>query len=90
MDYISIKIKILQGERKMKIKKTLAFIMTAALTVGTMAGCSQTTLNYAKEISSTAKWEASTSNIQGTINVDVQGVKEQINITADGYKANDK
>jgi hypothetical protein len=74
----------------MKMKKTLAFIMTAALTVGTMAGCSQATINYSQEISNTAKWEASTSNIQGTINIDVQGVKEQINITADGYKANDK
>lgn len=41
----------------MKMKKTLAFIMTAALTVGTMAGCSQSTLNYAQELSNTAKWK---------------------------------
>lgn len=74
----------------MKMKKTLAFIMTAALTVGTMAGCSQATLNYSKELSNTAKWEASTSNIQGTINIDAQGIKEQINITSTGYKSNDK
>ena len=47
----------------MKIKKTLALIMTAALTVGTMAGCSQATLNYSKELSNTAKWEATTSDI---------------------------
>jgi hypothetical protein len=32
-----------------KIKKTLALIMTAVLTVGTLAGCTQTTLNYSKE-----------------------------------------
>ncbi|EKQ51040.1 MULTISPECIES: hypothetical protein [unclassified Clostridium] len=71
----------------MKLKKTLAFIMTAALTVGTMAGCSQATLNYSREISNVAKWEATTSNIQGTVNIDVKGVKEQINIAADGYTA---
>jgi hypothetical protein len=74
----------------MKIKKTLALIMTAALTVGTMAGCSQTTLNYSKEISNTAKWEATTSNIEGTVNVEAQGVKEEVTFTSTAYKAKDK
>lgn len=79
----------------MKIKKTLALIMATALTVGTMAGCSQTTLNYAKELSNTAKWEATTSNIDGDINVDVTGKdgkeeKQEIKFTASGYQANDK
>ena len=64
--------------------------MTAALTIGTMAGCSQTTLNYSKELSNTAKWEATTSNIEGTVNVDVQGIKEEVTFTATGYKAKDK
>jgi len=74
----------------MKIKKTLALIMVAALTAGTMAGCSQATLNYSKELSNTAKWEATTSNIEGTVNVDAQGVKEEITFTANGYKAKDQ
>jgi len=74
----------------MKMKKTLAFIMTAALTVGTMAGCSQATLNYSKELSNTTKWEATTSNIEGTVNVDVSGVKEEISIVATGYTANNQ
>jgi len=74
----------------MKMKKTLALIMTAALTVGTMAGCSQTTLNYSKELSNTAKWEATTSNIEGTVNVDMKGTKEEITFTATGYKSKDQ
>jgi hypothetical protein len=74
----------------MKMKKTLAFIMTAALTIGTMAGCSQATLNYASELSKTAKWEATTSNIEGTVSVNASGVQEQINMTATGYTANNQ
>jgi hypothetical protein len=85
-----IRNKYLQGERKMKLKKTLALIMTAALTVGTMAGCSQATLNYSNELSNTAKWEATTSNIEGTVNVDAQGIKEEITFTATGYKSKDQ
>ena len=73
----------------MKIKKTLALIMAAALTMGTMAGCSQTTLNYSKELSNTAKWETVTSNIEGKVNVDAQGVKEEVTFTATGYKNKD-
>jgi hypothetical protein len=70
----------------MKIKKTLAIIMATALTVATMSGCSQTTLNYAKELSNTGKWEATTSNMDGTIDVQVTGVNQQINISTTGYK----
>jgi uncharacterized protein YxeA len=74
----------------MKMKKTLAIIMTAAMTVGTMAGCSQTTLNYSKELSNTAKWEATTSDFTGAVNIDAQGVKEEVTFTATGYVANDQ
>lgn len=69
----------------MKLKKTLAFIMAATLTVGTMVGCSQATLNYSKELSDTAKWGATTSNIEGKLNVDALGVKEEVTFTANGY-----
>ena len=74
----------------MKIKKTLALIMTAALTVGTMAGCSQATLNYSKELSNTAKWEATTSDFTGTVNVDAKGIKEEVTFTATGYATKDQ
>lgn len=74
----------------MRIKKTLAFIMAAALTVGTMTGCSQATLNYSKEIANTASWEAATSNFDGTIDVNAQGISKEIKFTIDGYKVKDQ
>ncbi|OOM79368.1 hypothetical protein [Clostridium sp. BL-8] len=74
----------------MRIKKTLAFIMAAALTVGTMTGCSQATLNYSKEIANTAKWEAATSNFEGTIDINAQGISKEIKFTSTGYKAKDQ
>jgi len=74
----------------MKMKKTLVLIMTAALTVGTMVGCSQTTLNYSKELSNTAKWEATTSNIEGKVNIEASGIKEEVTFTATGYTAKDQ
>lgn len=73
----------------MKMRKTLAIIMAAALAAGALAGCSQATFNYSNELSNTAKWENTTSNIDGTINFDAKGIQEQINITATGYKAKD-
>lgn len=73
----------------MKLKKMLALLVTGALTVGTMAGCSQATLNYSKEIANTVKWEATTSNIDGKINVEAEGIKEEISFTAVGYASGD-
>jgi uncharacterized protein YxeA len=81
---------IYKGERKMKIKKTLAFIMAAALTVGAMTGCSQATLNYSKEVANVAKWEAATSNFDGTIDVNAQGTNKEIKFTANEYKVKDQ
>lgn len=74
----------------MKLKKTLALIMTAAMTIGTMAGCSQTTLNYSKELSNTSKWEAVTSSLEGKVNVDAQGQKEEVTFTATSYSTKEK
>lgn len=74
----------------MKLKKTLALIMTAAMTIGTMAGCSQATLNYSKELSNTAKWGATTSNIEGKINVNALGTQEEVTFTATGYATKDQ
>lgn len=74
----------------MKLKKTLALIMTAALTIGTMAGCSQSTLNYSKELSNTAKWGAVTSSLEGKVNVDALGQKEEVTFTATGYSTKEQ
>lgn len=74
----------------MKMKNTLAIIMAAALAAGTLAGCSQATLNYSKELSNTAKWEATTSSLDGDFNIDITGkdgkeVKKEIKFTGTGY-----
>lgn len=74
----------------MKIKKALALVMAVALTVGTMAGCSQTTLNYSSELLKVEQWEATTSNIEGTVKVNTLEAKEEIKMTATEYVANDQ
>lgn len=74
----------------MKMKKTLAFIMTAALTVGTMAGCSQATQNLSSEISKTSKWEAFDLNTEGKQNIEILGVNQEIAFTSTGYATKDK
>lgn len=74
----------------MRIKKTLALIMAAALTVGTMSGCSKTTLSYSSELLKVEQWEATTSNIEGTVKIDTSAAKEEIKMTATEYVANDQ
>lgn len=74
----------------MKLKRTLALIMGAALSVASLSGCSQTTLNYADELVGINKWEASSSEVTGKVAVDVQGVKEDINFVSTGYQSGDK
>lgn len=74
----------------MKIKKTLAIVMVAALSIGTLAGCSQATLDYSQELSKTTEWEALESNVEGSINIDSQAMKDEIKFTSTGYKNNDK
>lgn len=74
----------------MKFKKALALIMGAALSVASLTGCSQTTMNYADELAKTAKWEATSSEMTGKISIDAQGVKEDINFTSTGYCTGNK
>lgn len=69
----------------MKLRKTLSVIMAASLAMFSMVGCSQSTINYSKEISNTSKWEATTSNMQGTINVEALGQNINLNFTSEGY-----
>lgn len=74
----------------MKFKKTLALIMGAALSVASLTGCSQTTMNYADELAKTEKWEATSSEMTGKVSLDAQGVKEDINFTSTGYCSGNK
>lgn len=73
----------------MKIKKTLALIMAATLSVAAMTGCSEATTNYAKELANTSSWEATTSEVTGTVSVDAKGEKNDITFTATGYTSGD-
>lgn len=75
----------------MKLKKTLSVVMAATLAMFTMAGCSQSTINYSKEISNTSKWEATTSKMQGIVSVNALGENTQVRFTSTGYAVgNDK
>lgn len=69
----------------MKLKKTLSVVMAASLAMFSMVGCSQSTINYSKELSNTSKWEATTSNMQGIINVEALGQSTKLNFIAEGY-----
>lgn len=74
----------------MKLKKTLALIMTAAMTIGTMAGCSQATQNLSSEISKTSQWEAYDTDSEGTQNIEMLGSNQEIKFTSTGYSTKDK
>ncbi|SFD09432.1 hypothetical protein [Clostridium uliginosum] len=69
----------------MKLKKTLSIIMAATVAMFTISGCSEQTLNYSKELNNMAKWEATTSNFQGEVNVDVMGQSDKITVTGTSY-----
>ena len=74
----------------MKMKKTLALIMTAAMSFATLTGCSETTNNYMKELAKTSEWEATSSEASGSVKVEAQGLTENISFTSTGYAAGDK
>ena len=74
----------------MKMKKTLALIMTAAMSFATLTGCSETTNNYMKELAKTSEWEATSSETSGSVKVEAQGLTENISFTSTGYAAGDK
>lgn len=74
----------------MKLKRTLALIMGAALSVTSLAGCSQTTLNYADELAKTQKWEAISSEVNGKVSIDTALAKGDISFTSTGYSEGNK
>ena len=74
----------------MKIKKTLAIVMTAAMSFSTLTGCSQATTNYIQELSKTSKWESTSCEANGSVNVEAQGLNKNISFTSTGYSSGDK
>lgn len=74
----------------MKLKKTLALLMTAALGVGTLAGCSEATTNYTKELSKAAEWKSTSTEAKGNVSVEAQGQKINISFNGTGYTSGSK
>lgn len=74
----------------MNMKKILALMMTASLSIATFTGCSQTTNNYMKEVNKTSEWEATSSESNGTVTFESQGMKQNISFSSTGYAAGDK
>lgn len=74
----------------MKLKKTLALLMTATLGVATLAGCSEATTNYTKELAKTTEWKATSAETNGTVTFDLQGQKINISFTGNGYTSGEK
>lgn len=69
----------------MKLKKTLSIIMAATLAMATMTGCSQATSNYSKETNKIAEWKATSTDIQGTFNVEAMGENIKFDMTSTAY-----
>lgn len=74
----------------MKFKKTLALMMTATLGFTTLTGCSETTIGYTKELAKTAEWESVDSTCNGSLTIEMQGVKQELSFTSTGYTSKDK
>ncbi|HCW54684.1 MAG TPA: hypothetical protein DG753_13330 [Clostridium sp.] len=76
----------------MKMKKNLAIIMTATMSLLTFTGCGQTTNNYMKEVTKTLEWEACSSESKGTLNLESKEAAQKVSISfaSTAYKSGDK
>lgn len=74
----------------MKLKRTAALAMGAALTVGSLSGCSQATLNYADEYKKVAAWDASEIQMTGKIAVNSANENKELTFTSTEYASGDK
>lgn len=73
----------------MKFKKKIAALVAGALSVFTLAGCSETTLNYSNELSKASNFEAAESTMNGNMAIEAGGQKFNININGTGYCTKD-
>lgn len=76
----------------MKMKKTLAIVMTATMSLLTFTGCGQTTNNYMKEVTKTLEWGACTSESKGTLNLEANKAAQNVSISfsSTAFKSGDK
>ncbi|WP_244834724.1 hypothetical protein [Clostridium sp. BJN0001] len=73
----------------MNLKKKIVALVAGAVSVFTLAGCSETTLNYVSEVNKISNFESYESEGTGKISVEAQGQNLNINVKANGYTSND-
>lgn len=74
----------------MKIKKALALVVSAALSISTLCGCSQATQNYGEELNKVSGWGAYTTEGSGTYTFSGQGISKTLNVTTTSYCSDNK
>ncbi|MDO5515917.1 MAG: hypothetical protein Q4F66_00075 [Clostridium sp.] len=74
----------------MKIKKALALVVSAALSISTLTGCSQATQNYGEELNKISEWGAYTTEGTGTYTISGQGISTTLNYSTISYYSDNK
>lgn len=74
----------------MKMKKTLALVMTATMSFATLTGCSKTTNNYMDELAKKSEWKNVSSEVSGKFSIQSQDITKNISFTSTGYVSNNK
>ncbi len=74
----------------MKLKRMLAIVMAAGLSIFSLAGCNVTTNNYVNELTKTTTWGATSNQVSGNINILQDGVNTNITFTGTGYNNGNK
>lgn len=74
----------------MKLKRTLAVLLSAGLCMFSLAGCSDAGKNYANELAKNSKMQSQASQISGTMNLTANGETMSFNISGTGYSNGNK
>ena len=74
----------------MRIKKALALVVSAAVTISTLAGCSQAAQNYVEELSKVSKWDSYTTESSGTYTMSNGGTSQTFKFTSTSYRSDNK
>ena len=74
----------------MRIKKALALVVSAAVTISTLAGCSQAAQNYGEELSKVSKWDSYTTESSGTYTMSNGGTSQTFKFTSTSYRSDNK
>jgi hypothetical protein len=60
------------------------------MSFATLTGCSRTTNNYMKELNKISQWKATSTETNGSINVEAKGISHNISFTSTGYASGNK